>query len=48
MGPVVKSQIYELVKRGEFPAPFKVSARASGWDAASVSEWIRARRDGAK
>ena len=39
-----KSQIYALVARGDFPAPFKLSARASGWDAASVTAWIRARK----
>jgi len=35
-----KSQIYALVARGEFPPPFKLSARASGWDAAAVQAWI--------
>ena len=39
-----KSQIYELVKRGEFPKPFKLSARASGWDAHSVQAWIESRK----
>jgi prophage regulatory protein len=35
-----KTQIYELVKRGEFPPPFKLSVRASGWDASAVDKWI--------
>jgi prophage regulatory protein len=39
-----KSQIYELVKRGEFPRPFKLSARASGWDAQQIQEWIDRRK----
>ncbi len=43
-----KSQIYALVARGEFPAPFKLSIRASGWDAASVFAWIEARKGGAQ
>ena len=39
-----KSQIYALVKSGAFPKPFKLSARASGWDSASVLAWIEARK----
>jgi prophage regulatory protein len=39
-----KSQIYALVQRGDFPKPFKLLARASGWDAASVWAWIEARK----
>jgi len=39
-----KSQIYSLVKRGIFPAPFKLSERASGWDAAAVDRWIESRK----
>ncbi len=39
-----KSQIYALIARGEFPKPFKLSARASGWDAESVRAWIESRK----
>jgi prophage regulatory protein len=39
-----KSQIYALVARGDFPRPFKLSERASGWDAAAVSRWIDSRK----
>lgn len=35
-----KSQIYALIAKGEFPPPFKLSARASGWDAREVENWI--------
>ena len=31
-----KSQIYALAARGDFPKPFKLSERASGWDAAAI------------
>jgi prophage regulatory protein len=39
-----KSQIYALAARGEFPKPFKLSARASGFDSAAVARWIEARK----
>jgi len=39
-----KSQIYALAARGEFPKPFKLSERASSFDAAAVALWIEARR----
>jgi prophage regulatory protein len=39
-----KSQIYALAARGEFPRPFKLSERASGFDAEAVSRWIEARK----
>lgn len=39
-----KSQIYALVARGDFPKPFKLSARASGWDAAAVDRWVESRK----
>jgi prophage regulatory protein len=38
-----KSQIYALVARGDFPPPFKLSARASGWDAEAVASWVAER-----
>jgi prophage regulatory protein len=42
-----RSAIYELIKRGEFPAPIKLSsgahARASAWIEREVDDWIAAR-----
>jgi prophage regulatory protein len=38
-----KSQLYDLIRRGEFPAPVKIGARAVAWDAAAVESWIRDR-----
>jgi prophage regulatory protein len=35
-----RSNIYRLVKRGEFPAPIKIGVRASAWAASSVRSWI--------
>jgi prophage regulatory protein len=38
-----RSQIYELVRRGQFPAPVKLSERASGWQESLISEWVNSR-----
>lgn len=38
-----RSWIYEAIRRGEFPAPISLSARAVAWDAAAVAGW-QARR----
>ena len=35
-----RSNIYRLVKSGEFPAPIKIGVRASAWVASSVRSWI--------
>ena len=37
------STLYRLAKAGDFPKPVKIGARASGWIAGEVSEWIEAR-----
>ena len=34
-----RSWLYEAIRRGEFPAPIPLGARAVGWDAASVASW---------
>jgi prophage regulatory protein len=39
-----RSQVYLMIGRGEFPAPIKLSARASGWLEAAVDAWIESRR----
>jgi len=38
-----KSQIYELIARGEFPAPVKLGKRASAWRSDEVDRWINNR-----
>ena len=38
-----KSQIFNLVKEGSFPKPFRVSAGRNAWLAAEVDAWIDAR-----
>jgi prophage regulatory protein len=41
-----KSSIYEQVKRGDFPAPVKLSRRAVCWPASSIDSWIADRIKG--
>lgn len=36
-----KSAIYKKIKAGEFPAPIKLGAHASGWLESDVQAWIR-------
>ncbi|WHZ12499.1 MAG: hypothetical protein OJF60_002940 [Burkholderiaceae bacterium] len=35
-----KSSIYDAMKRGEFPAPVKLSRRAVCWPASAIDAWI--------
>jgi prophage regulatory protein len=42
--PLSRTRIYELVERGSFPAPIKLSERASAWDEAEVEQWMAERR----
>lgn len=34
-----RSWIYEAIRRGEFPAPIPLGARAVGWDSVAVASW---------
>lgn len=34
-----RSWIYDAIKRGEFPAPILLGARAVAWDSVSVATW---------
>ncbi len=38
-----RSAIYQLVQKGEFPAPCPLGARAVGWLQSEVSRWLAAR-----
>lgn len=38
-----KSAIYELMKRGEFPRPIKLTARAVGWYEDEIEQWLASR-----
>lgn len=38
-----RSAIYAMIEAGAFPAPVKLGARAVGWVAGEVDDWLRAR-----
>lgn len=38
-----RPHIYQLVKRGEFPRPIKLGARAVAWPAQAIEAWIAER-----
>ena len=38
-----RSRVYELVAKGRFPAPVKLSERAIAWSADEVDAWVRER-----
>ena len=37
---VCRTVIYEMVQRGEFPKPVKLSVRSIGWRASEVDAWL--------
>lgn len=39
-----KTSIYDLISRGEFPAPVKLSKRSSGWFEHETDEWLLSRQ----
>ncbi|BBE51744.1 Phage transcriptional regulator [Ferriphaselus amnicola] len=38
-----KTTLYQLVKDGDFPAPIKISRRATAWRSEDVSNWVKTR-----
>lgn len=38
-----RSSIYEFVKRGSFPRPVLLGARAVGWIESDITKWIESR-----
>lgn len=40
------TQVYRLVKRGKFPAPFKLSERVTVWNEAEIDAWLAERLPG--
>lgn len=41
--PLSRSRIYELIAEKRFPAPFRISDRASAWDMDLIRKWVDAR-----
>ncbi len=35
-----RSTLYDLIKKGRFPKPFKISERSSGWRLVDIEEWL--------
>lgn len=40
---ISRSQIYNMMTRGEFPRPVQLSLRAVGWTRESIDAWVEAR-----
>ena len=38
-----RAHLYQLARKGQFPKPLKIGARASAWRASQVNEWVAAR-----
>ena len=38
-----RSWLYEAIRKGEFPAPIPLGARAVAWDSAAIADWQAAR-----
>jgi len=38
--PLSRSRIYELIAANRFPAPVKLSERASAWDLDQIQQWL--------
>lgn len=38
-----KSHLYAMIRRGEFPAPIRLSARAVAWREGEVMDWLNSR-----
>jgi prophage regulatory protein len=40
-----KSTLWELVRRGQFPRPVRISSRAVAWRSSEVERWIAERTE---
>ena len=40
-----RTKIYDLIRKGEFPAPIKLGARTARWPAAAIDAWIQKKID---
>jgi prophage regulatory protein len=43
-----KSTLWELVRRGDFPKPLRISPRAVAWKSSEIDRWIEGRAAAAK
>lgn len=42
--PFARSTIYDLVRKGDMPAPIKLSERVSAWRSADLIEWLESKQ----
>ncbi|GEC97740.1 hypothetical protein ZRA01_38130 [Zoogloea ramigera] len=40
-----RTKIYDLIRKGDFPAPIKLGARTARWPAAAIDAWIQKKID---
>ena len=45
---LARSTLYDLMARGQFPRPIRLTGKAVGWEAATIDEWITSRRNAGK
>jgi prophage regulatory protein len=38
-----RSTIYDLMARGEFPRPVKLTGKAVGWPESAIADWLASR-----
>lgn len=43
---ISRSAIYDMAKRGDFPAPIKLSPRKSFWDVRVIEAWLEGKARG--
>ena len=39
-----RTSVYEQIKAGKFPRPFRLGQRAVGWKQSDISAWIESRQ----
>ena len=39
---ISRTRVYELIARGEFPAPYKIGTKSARWKASEIDAWIEA------
>lgn len=41
---LARSTIYDLMAKGEFPRPVKLTGKAVAWPESAISEWLASRK----
>lgn len=41
--PFTRQHIHKLVKRGEFPSPFKIGANTNAWNDSEIDQYLKDR-----